>query len=501
MKTFTVMEPMTKITGNTLVGWGYGPGPHFKTMLGEAEAALAAGWDLERIREHVAQYAPKPIELDPALQHRTDSTPFGDYLGAHDEDAQDNYGAVTRHMDALMRTPTLMAGAIMPDACPAGNELGTIPVGGVVQARNAIHPGFHSADICCSMNVSFFKRDMDVSQVLDIAQQTTHFGFGHRTMSEIEDSPLFSNLSDLVSLFENNPFLAGLERFAFGHFMTQGDGNHFLYVGHLESTGDLAIVTHHGSRALGAELYKRGMAEAKRHTALVSPGTPAHNSWIQADTKMGQDYWAALQIVRVWTRLNHDAIHIAMAQRIGNAITEQVFNEHNFVFQKSDGDFYHAKGATPSYRGWNQDGGDYALIPLNMAEPILVTAPSVAAPPGALGFAPHGAGRLLSRTQHLQRLNAEFQSDSRGLSPRDQQVVFDRETREIDARFFTGKVDLSELPSAYKNADQVTREIYNHSLAFVVDRILPGGAMMAGNTSVNWRDKKAAKRNQQTSNQ
>ena len=31
------------------------------------------------------------------------------------------------------------------------------------------------------------------------------------------------------------------------------------------------------------------------------------------------------------------------------------WNEHNFVFRKSDGLFYHAKGATPAWQGFAAD--------------------------------------------------------------------------------------------------------------------------------------------------
>ena len=58
-------------------------------------------------------------------------------------------------MQTLMKTPTIVDGAIMPDACPAGPN-GTIPVGGVAVAKNAIHPGMHSADICCSVMLNRF---------------------------------------------------------------------------------------------------------------------------------------------------------------------------------------------------------------------------------------------------------------------------------------------------------------------------------------------------------
>ena len=75
-----------------------------------------------------------------------------------------------------------------------------------------------------------------------------------------------------------------------------GDGNHFAYVGHLKSTGHAALVTHHGSRGLGAQLYKRGMAVARKHTAIHAPN-PDQNAWIKASSEYGRAYWEALQIV------------------------------------------------------------------------------------------------------------------------------------------------------------------------------------------------------------
>lgn len=38
-------------------------------------------------------------------------------------------------MAKLMKPPALEAGVVMPDACPAGKEPGTIPVGGAVVSR------------------------------------------------------------------------------------------------------------------------------------------------------------------------------------------------------------------------------------------------------------------------------------------------------------------------------------------------------------------------------
>ena len=88
-------------------------------------------------------------------------------IQAETPDEEDNIAKVRETMTKLMRTPTIEAGAIMPDACPAG-PLGTIPVGGAIAARNAIHPGMHSADICCSVMITDLGQ-ADPKTVLDAA--------------------------------------------------------------------------------------------------------------------------------------------------------------------------------------------------------------------------------------------------------------------------------------------------------------------------------------------
>lgn len=57
----------------------------------------------------------------------------------------------------------------------------------------------------------------------------------------------------------------------------------------------LALVTQHGSRDLGAQVYRRGSEAAVRHTAKVSPETPPHQAWIGPGSDEGNTYWEALQ--------------------------------------------------------------------------------------------------------------------------------------------------------------------------------------------------------------
>ena len=86
------------------------------------------------------------------------------------------------------------------------------------------------------------------------------------------------------------------------------------------------------------------------------------------------------------------AIHDLVARSLGVKIEDRFWNEHNFVFRRSDGLFYHAKGATPAWVDFAADSSGLTLIPLNMREPILITRGRDAE--NGLGFAPHGAGRM-----------------------------------------------------------------------------------------------------------
>lgn len=363
-------------------------------------------------------------------------------------------------MDVLMQTPTIVSGSVMPDACPTG-EKGQIPVGGVVGVKNAIHPSMHSADICCSVMMTNFGI-VDPKTVLDFAHETTHFGGGGR--DEYSELP-----AALLERIKSNRFLNDKKsiELSTNHLGTQGDGNHFLFIGKSEKTGETIMVTHHGSRGFGAYLYKKGMKVAERFRQELSPKTLKRNAWIPFDAQEGKDYWEALQIVREWTKLNHTTIHNETVKKVGVQPLLQFWNEHNFVF-KQDDIFYHAKGATPlddklvpdSYNGLR-------LIPLNMSEPVLIVKGETTET--NLGFAPHGAGRNISRTAHKRK------KENKTI-----EQVFEEETKGLDVRFFSGNIDISELPTAYKNADNVQSQMKEFGLGEVVDRIMPYGCIMAG---------------------
>lgn len=467
------------VSGQDLIDAGMPQGKWFRPALDAANQVLSEGGSMD-----AAMAAARTFQPGPTLPLRAEND-IEIYSNIRAENAfeQDNIEKVNATMRELVRTPAVRAAAIMPDACPSG-PVGSIPVGGVV-ASEAIHPGMHSADICCSMAISVFP-GVDPKALLDAVHSVTHFGGGGRARGAQIKPPV-----ETMMAFQQNPFLK--ERAlsaAIEHFGTQGDGNHFAFVGQMKSTGETVLVTHHGSRAPGARLYDKGMQAANRFREQLSPETHRDNAWIPADTEEGDLYWEALQIVRQWTKENHHVIHDMAAEKLSAKVSDRFWNEHNFVFRKSDGLFYHGKGATPAFDGWAADATDLTIIPLNMAEPVLIVRGSNA--PHSLGFSPHGAGRNFSRSAHIRRLAEEYGADSRGLSPNNIADIFAKETAGLDVRFFHNAPDVSELPGAYKNATNVRAQIEHYGLAKVVDEVIPYGSIMAGDWQKNapWRKKR-----------
>jgi tRNA-splicing ligase RtcB len=455
------------LSGQDLIDAGVKQGKWFGRALAAGNALLEKGGSFEEAIAVACSFEPPPA----TPLYATGTVPFHLNIEAETPEEEANVKSVVLSMTELMRTPVIRAGAVMPDACPAG-PVGTIPVGGVAVSEG-IHPGMHSADICCSMAISVFP-GIAPAALLDTVQAVTHFGPGGRPRGQQIRPP-----AEVMARFATNPLLSDISSAAIEHFGTQGDGNHFAYVGTLKSSGETVLVTHHGSRGPGARLYSKGMRAAESFRRLLSPETAPQNAWIPADTREGDEYWDALQAIREWTKQNHLVIHDMAAERLSARVADRFWNEHNFVFRRSDGLFYHGKGATPAFDGWAEDATDLTLIPLNMAEPVLIVRGKDAA--SGLGFSPHGAGRNFSRTQHKRRLAGRTDAE-----------IFAEETKGIDARFFSGVTDISELPSAYKSAASVRRQIEQYGLAEVVDEVLPHGCIMAGDweRDAPWRRKK-----------
>lgn len=477
------------LTGYDLIEAGWRPGAQLGAALAKAAEYHARGvadrgYLLKLLRRDFPPDAPK-------ITRRDQPAPFGEAIEATCEADEINIAAVRRLMGELLRTPVIERGAVMPDACPAGNAPATIPVGGAIAVKNAIIPSAHSADICCSMHASFFRCDRDTGSMLDALMASTRFGAGGRHKDALVRHPVIHE-----GVWEN-PFLRGLEESARVHMADQGDGNHFAFIGRMRvteaflsalgsaghesvaaplasETECFALVTHHGSRGLGAKVFARGQKEALRQVKKIAEGIPDAAAWLDYGTQEGQDYWEALQYVSRWTKANHQSIHARFLERAGAKLLAAFGNEHNFVWKRGDV-FLHGKGATPA---WRDDSGRplLGLIPLNMAAPILIVLGRDN--PDFLSFCPHGAGRNLSRTAVVR----PFRGSDGELDEKAVNRAIAESTQGVDVRWFYGKPDLSETPIGYKPAAQVKDQIVKFGLADVIAEIEPLGCIMAGDS-------------------
>ncbi len=469
------------ISTDDILSLGY-PAEQLPALLHEARRYEARGITSAKYLLKLLQRDFPPPQETIAL--RDEGLAFFEAISAETENEEKNLGEVRKRMRELMRVPTITDGAILPDACPVGRAPATIPVGGVVRAHQAIIPSAHPSDICCSLAATWYEPVTTVSEEMDALMAATRFGPGGRREHERVDHPV---------LYEDvwqNPFLSRLQDLAHAHIADQGDGNHFAFLGeftvtdsflasmkeegHGKTFGSLTagrtyrvLVTHHGSRGLGAQVFRRGQKQAVEHTARLSSDIPEAAAWLDSTSETGQDYWAALAYVQRWTRANHQAIHQLFLTNLEAKALAHMGNEHNFVWQSGADDFLHGKGATPAWR--HRDGRRrLGLIPLNMAEPIQIVLGKENS--NTLGFAPHGAGRNLSRSA-VRRLLRERGSGGSLLT---------EQTGDLDVRWFLGHPDVSELPAAYKNADAVRAQMKRFDLADPFGEIHPLGSIMAG---------------------
>lgn len=480
------MKPL--LTESDLLNAGWPSSPPLQALL-DAIALM----EQRGIRD--TNYALKQLRRDfppPELRMRLRENPgpLATAIAATSPLEEKNIGAVCRQMNELLRVPVVQRGVVMPDACPAGSATATIPVGGIVAVQRAIIPSAHSADVCCSMQASFFRSDVSVSEIMDALQKSTRFGAGGRDRADWVSHPVLDE--DVWA----NPFLQGLERHAAMHLADQGDGNHFAWLGeilfeaeqlsalleagHEDFANALAVgerawkvlVTHHGSRSLGAHVFKRGQKAAEKQTTKVAVGIPEAGYWLDSESDEGSAYWEALEYVGRWTAANHSCIHRGLMERLETTTAATVGNAHNFVWKIGD-TFLHGKGATPA---WPDEIGRprLGLIPLNMSAPILLVMGRNREE--FLGFAPHGAGRNVSR----RTLVKSFREKDGRLDERVVERLVVEQTRGLDIRWWHGKPDLSESPMAYKTAEQIKTQIQQFGLADIIAEIQPLGCIMAG---------------------
>ncbi len=351
-------------------------------------------------------------------------------------------------MNAAMRLPISVAGALMPDA-HVGYGL---PIGGVLATEDAVIPYAVGVDIACRVRLSVFPQSPIVikqkaGQFKNALIENTRFGAGkiwgkhERAEHDVLDDPDWTATR----------FLASLKDKAYEQLGTSGSGNHFVDWGSLRLEQDdeqlglkageyLALLSHSGSRGVGFKIANHYSEVAmKLHPNLDK--TVRHLAWLPLDWNEGQEYWIAMELAGRFAAANHEVIHKRVAKAVGLKPLYSVENHHNFAwkeripapsgFAEPDREvIVHRKGATPAGKGV------MGFIPGSMADPgFLVRGKGVIE---SLNSAAHGAGRQMSRTAALKSIT---------------KTERDRYLKERDVTLIGAGLD--ESPQAYKPIEVV----------------------------------------------
>jgi tRNA-splicing ligase RtcB len=347
-------------------------------------------------------------------------------------------------MDAAMRLPISVAGALMPDA-HVGYGL---PIGGVLATEDAVIPYAVGVDIACRMRLSIFSVSpillkQKEGQFRKALLENTLFGAGkrwqgvNRAEHDVLDDPAWSESKFLGSLLDK----------AYEQLGTSGSGNHFVEWGAFSLTEDdaelglkageyLALASHSGSRGVGFKIAEHFSAVAQKMHPNLDPKV-RHLAWLPMEWHEGQEYWLSMELAGRFAAANHEIIHKRMAKAVGLKAATHIENHHNFAWKEKirvvDEErevIVHRKGATPA------GAGVPGIIPGSMADPGYVVRGK--GNMESVNSASHGAGRAMSRKAALSSITK---------TERDQYL------KARGVSLIGGGID--ESPQAYKQIDDI----------------------------------------------
>jgi RNA-splicing ligase RtcB len=329
-------------------------------------------------------------------------------------------------------------------------------IGTTMTVADKVVPGMVGVDIGCGMEtVRIEEKKIDFEKLDALIRDKIPCGREirkncHRLNDEID-------LSSLRCVGE-----VKLER-ARRSIGTLGGGNHFIEVDQDED-GALYVVVHSGSRHIGNEVAKyyqdegfnalRGkarfqldeliarlktegrakeierMVKERRTTCMTPTSVPKDLAYVEGD--LFDDYIHDMKIIQRFAALNRKAMTEVIVKGMGFSPLECFTTVHNYI---DTDDMILRKGAVSA------KVGEKLLIPINMRDGSLVCVGK-----GNSDWnqsAPHGAGRLMSRTKAFETLS------------------LDAYRRSMEGIYSTcvARDTLDESPMAYKDADEIISQI------------------------------------------
>jgi len=289
-------------------------------------------------------------------------------------------------------------------------------------------------DIGCGMETVLLKdKRLELQQLDKVIHEFIPAGFSIR-----REPHHFNDEIDLASLKCAKHMDLNRAALSIG---TLGGGNHFIEVDK-DDDGQFYLVVHSGSRNLGKQVcvYYQNLAADD----LGRKGKGADRVLAYIEGQAFDDYLHDMAIVQRYAELNRKAIIRELEKRVKFKIIEQFTTIHNYIDLDS---MILRKGAISA------QAGERVLIPMNMRDGSLICVGK--GNPDWNYSAPHGAGRLMSRSAA---------KDSITLS------MFEKAMKGVFSSTIN-KATIDEAPFAYKPMEEIVANI--EDTADIVKMIKP----------------------------
>ena len=330
--------------------------------------------------------------------------------------------------------------AVMPDANTGKGST----VGFTQEIKDKVNPSMVGVDVGCGMLVLKVSKDfhMDLPKLDKVMHQKIPSGLKH--CDKVSPFAKNINLKELITDVNYDKELLGLS--------SLGGGNHFAEVDK-DQNGDYYIVIHSGSRHLGVAVCeywekvannfhkklavkKSELINAKNEKGLAELPevvTSYGLSYLMGDDLKG--YLHDMKITQEFARLNREAMLDVICTEMGikkRYILDKFCTIHNYIDLDK---MILRKGAI------SLEKDEVAIIPISMAYGSLIVKGK--GNPDWNYSGPHGAGRLLSRSDAKNSISmADYKKSMEGI--------------------YTTSVNSStidESPMAYKNPDEIIKAI------------------------------------------
>lgn len=387
------------------------------------------------------------------------------------------------------------------------------PIGGAVAYENYISPSGVGYDIGCgnkAVSTSLFLADIkpELPRIMDEINRRISFGVG-RPNNEPVDHEVFDDINRNAPMDKVRDLL-GPARKQLG---TVGGGNHYVDLFAERGTNRIWIGVHFGSRGFGHKIASGflALAQGKEFTdhadggEMDSPPTLLH-----INSPLGHLYIESMELAGKYAYAGRDTVVNKVLEILGNpSVLKEVHNHHNFAWREPT-QFGYAwvirKGCTPLWPG--QEGfvggsmGDDAVIIRGVQRGDL----SDGLPRGeaALWSAPHGAGRVMSRTEAKGKSRKRVTCNNCGYTQGRAEPAFQTcpecmhyDTSKVWIQEKEGKIDwkstqrklknqgielrggdADEAPGAYKRLPEVLAA--HHDDVEIINTLRPIGVVMAG---------------------